>query len=340
MSSQNNNIVYDALCFKQGDFNLLFFVAPAKDIFNYFAINRRIENKDDGYQRALVMSRVKQIARYIEKGNLLPLSILVTLDKNKYEYLNGKLSIKNEKDVGWIIDGQHRVAGAHESNIDINLPIIAFMELNIEDQIRQFVTINKEAKGVPSSLYYDLLSHLPIGTPSERAKERSVDIASLLKIDEESPFFGKIVSVTSPKKGELSLSAFAKRISTLVFENKGILSSYSLNEQTKILDNYYKALKNTFPDFFKDDSSIFFKTTGFGAMIRVLPAVFSYCLKIKNGFMVPDIIEILSKIKSFDFDNWKKIGTGNAAEIQAAEEFRSELEEAQMTSGDGSKIKL
>ncbi len=64
------------------------------------------------------------------------------------------------------------------------------MNLNIDEQINCFVTINREQKGVPSSLYYELLKHLP-GSRSEAelAKERAADMATELKIDETSPFY-------------------------------------------------------------------------------------------------------------------------------------------------------
>jgi DGQHR domain-containing protein len=241
---------YDVLTLQQGKYKLILFFAKASDIWRHFSINKRIEDKDEGYQRTLSQSRVKKIARYVESGNALPLSILVSLEKNKYKLnSDGTLEFKDIPDVGWIIDGQHRVAGSHESKTDISLPVVAFLDLNLNDQIKQFVTVNKEAKGVPTSLYYDLLKHLPIGTPSERAKERAVDIANFLKRDEESPFFGRIVSIKAPQKGELSLSAFTKQLSSLVLENKGFLSTYSLQEQIKIVDNYFKALKNAFLNF-------------------------------------------------------------------------------------------
>ncbi len=127
----------------------------------------------------------------------------------------------------------------------------------------------------------------------------------------------------------------------MVLAGKGILSSYSFEEQVRILDNYYKALKNVFPQFFEDQESVFFKTTGFGALIRVLPAVFSYVLKEKKGFTVADATDVLNKVKTFDFNAWKRIGTGNAAEIQASEDIRSELEQMfKETTGDSTKIRL
>ena len=39
--------------------------------------------------------------------------------------------------------------------------------MDIDDQVFQFVTINRTAKGVPTSLYYDLLKHLP---PSKNSR--------------------------------------------------------------------------------------------------------------------------------------------------------------------------
>ena len=58
-----------------------------------------------------------------------------------------------------MIDGQHRLAGAHEAvalGTDLVLPVIGFLDLSIEKQVELFITINKEARGVPASLYIDL----------------------------------------------------------------------------------------------------------------------------------------------------------------------------------------
>jgi len=291
-------------------------------------VNRRIEDKEEGYQRTLSPSRVRQIARYIEGQNTIPLSILVSLDKGKYQIKDGSILFRAKSDVGWVIDGQHRLAGAHESKVNMSMPVIAFLELPTEEQIKQFVVINREAKGVPTSLYYDLLKHLPNKSAADRAKERAADIANQLKKAEESPFFGRIVTMTSPRNGEISLNIFVKKVSPLVFENKGILSTYSAIEQEKIVANYYHALSNVFSKEFRDDNSVFFQTIGFGALFRILPTAFSLSLKHYKGFAISDVTKLLSEIKEFDFSDWKKYGTGNAAEIQAADDLRSELEEA------------
>jgi len=95
-----------------------------------------------------------------------------------------------------------------------------------------------------------------------------------------------------------------------------------------------------FPNFTKRVIPFFSKTTGFGALMRVLPSVFSRCLKLKKGFTVADVTGLFNEIRHFNFDNWKKIGAGNSAEIQAAEALRSGLEDAfDSTTGDGSSIR-
>jgi DGQHR domain-containing protein len=104
-------------------------------------------------------------------------------------------------DVGWVIDGQHRLAGAEVASrggTDIELPVIAFIGLSEPRQVEQFVTINREAKNVPTSLYLDLLRLLPNRKPADVAKERAADLATQLRRDEESPFFESIVVTTSP----------------------------------------------------------------------------------------------------------------------------------------------
>lgn len=319
---------YDYNKVDQGDFKLVQFFAPAKELWNLLAINRKVEDKDEGYQRTLSTSRVRSIAKYIDAGNPIPVSILITLDAGNYKLEGSKLKISNKSDVGWVIDGQHRLAGANQAKKDILLPVIAFLDLSMQDQIQQFIKINKEAKGVPTSLYFDLLKHLPDKTPSEYAKERAADIAYQLKKEETSPFYGKIVTVTAPKKGELSLNFFVKKLYPIIQDNKGLLGDYSIVEQEKIFNNFYSGLRNVFSKEFKNENSVFFQTIGFGSLLRIFPTFFSLCIKNNQGFDVNDVTNTFKKVSYFDFDLWRKLGTGNAAEIQAAEDFKVELQDA------------
>ncbi|MCW5592450.1 MAG: DGQHR domain-containing protein [Burkholderiales bacterium] len=334
-------LMFDCLPVRQGDAVLYMFSARATELWKCLQINQRDEDKDAGYQRVLSASRVRSIASYIKAKRPLPLSILITLEKARVERGGRRIAIKNVGDAGWVIDGQHRLAGAHESGASIELPVVAFLGLSDEEQIQQFITINREAKGVPASLYYDLLKHLPTKrTTSERAKERAVDIAGELKRDEESPFFGKIVVTSVARKGEISLNNFVRKVSPLVIENKGALSAYSLNEQRQIIANYYRALDVIFPKYYNKVASVFFQTVGFGALLNSLPMVFNLCLKHHKSFRVEDVARVLAEVRHFDFGAWERMGSGAGAESQAGEDLQAELSAAFDTLGEGGTIAL
>jgi len=313
-------------------------------VWEIVKINRREPDKDKGYQRVLSPARVGSIARYVKAGNPIPTSILLVFDNAKLSDDGKTLTVPRKKDAGWVIDGQHRLAGIHESGADIELSFVAFIDLSPDKQIEQFVKINKEAKNVPTSLYLDLLKHLPEKSEAEQAKVRAADIAHNLRKDEDSPFFGKISILEAPKPGQLSLTNFVRKINPLVAKNKGRLHTYSVTEQIKIFSNYYRALEHAFPDVYqpKVGTSVFFKTLGFGALINVLPTVFDLTFKLHKGFKVEHIADVFRKIDDFDFESWQSMGTGTEAETMAGDDLREQLNSRieEVTGGEGISLDL
>lgn len=261
--------------------------------------------------------------------NPIPGAIIVCLDSATFDLKRGELELPAGTDLGWVIDGQHRLAGAHEAarlGIDIELPVIAFIGLSKEKQIQQFITINKEAKNVPTSLYLDLMRQLPIGlNPAEIAKERASDLGSQLRRDEHSPFYEKLTVTVSPKPGQLSLTNFVRKIAPLVTPEKGILSVYTELEQRAVISNYYKGLQQVFGREFDGKDSMFFKTLGFGALWNAFPVFFNLALKHQQGFEVKDVVAILRRASGIDVTSWKQLGTGNQAETAAGEEIKAQL---------------
>jgi DGQHR domain-containing protein len=317
---------FPALEVRQLDATMYVFKAKASILFNSFSINRRIEDKDEGYQRALSQGRVQAITRYItQRKRPIPGAVIVCLDEATFD--KGEITIPAGTDVGWVIDGQHRLAGAEEASrlgTSIELPVVAFLNLSKEKQIEQFITINKEAKSVPTSLYLDLLRELPASkNPVEIAKERSADLASQLRRDEESPFYERIVVIGSPKAGQISLVNFVRKVSPLVTPEKGLLSVYTEPEQQSVISNYYKGLHQVFPKEFDTKDSVFFKTIGFGALWNVFPTVFNLSLKNYQAFRVKDVVAIFKRVEAFDFSGWKQLGSGNQAEQLAGDDLRA-----------------
>lgn len=313
---------------EQGNHRFYMFTCRASDLWKFSKINQRLEDKDQGYQRVLSPSRVRQIRDFLMRGNAIPGAIIISCENAHVE--RGVITIPDVEDAAWIIDGQHRCAGAEEAarhGFDVYLPVVAFLDLSEQQQADYFVTINKEAKGVPSSLYIDLLRHLPKQkTEKERLEERIADISRELTRRHDSVFFQKIVSTTSPRVGQVSLTNFARRLRPLLHPTNGILGTNTLIQQMKIIENYFLALSLAFPQEFKKNT--FFRTLGFGAVWRAFPVVFSASLKESGGFRSKDSAFVLRKVSDFDFGTWSKMGTGTAAEVQAGNDLIAELNKA------------
>ncbi|MDB5802864.1 MAG: hypothetical protein JWN73_186 [Betaproteobacteria bacterium] len=337
-AKSNSSFGYQCLTAKQGKFELVAFFAPAKELWKCVSVNEKKEDEDGGYQRATSASRLAAIAKFIDGNNPIPTSILISLKNGAVTISNGKIEITAKKASGWVIDGQHRLSAAAENaKKEITLPVIAFIGLSVDDQINQFVTINREARGVPTSLYYSLLKKLPPKMkPAELAKERAADIGQQLKQDDEGPFGGKIVSTTSPKSGQLSLTNFVRKVSPLVAEER-LLAPFTAEEQVKIVANYYTAVRNVFPKAFDKVDSVFFQTVGFGALFNFFPLLFNTCLSETGTFTAANATKLLKRLDHIDVETWRKGGSGNAAELQLGndlkEEFRSLTTATASTSG-------
>jgi DGQHR domain-containing protein len=304
--------------------------AKASVLYNSVSINRKIESddKDAGYQRVLSLSRVQAIARYILQKKAIPGAIIVAFDNATFNKGSGELRVPPGTDVGWVIDGQHRLAGsamAARQGLDIEVPVVAFIGLTEANQVEQFVTINREAKNVPTSLYLDLLGRLPGKKPADAARERAVDLATELRKDEDSPFFERVVVTASPKPGQVSLVNFVRKLPPHVTPDKGILNVYSELEQKAVVSNYFKGYRQVFGKEFESRDSMFFKTVGFGALWNVFPTFFSLTLRMQSGFEVKDVVAVLTRIATFDFSAWKQYGTGNQAEIFAGNDLKATL---------------
>lgn len=343
-----STISIPAIEITQHNTKLYLFSMKASDIWKVVQVNQREENKDTGYQRAFSEVRGKKIKEYIiqEKGIIAP-AIIIAFEKASYDSKNKKFVIDNVENAGWIIDGQHRLRGAElaskdEQSVDLELAVIAFLKIDQDKQVEQFITINREAKNVPTSLFLDLLSVLPKRkTAKELLEEKTTNIAKKLKEDPESVFYGRIIFVGSPKANrEISLTNFVRKVSPLLRDG-GTFDIYTHQEVIGILNNYFKALKLVFPSEFASAKNLFFSTLGFGAFINCLPIVFQIArCRFGNDFTLYSIQKILSFIEDFDLSTLKQKGTGSKAEIEAGNELSEKLKSAAEIENIGPLLKL
>lgn len=166
------------------------------------------------YQRLLVPSRLKGIGKFIDEGGYFPNSIIINFDcsdkKLNIEFQPagktssdsdsrfGTLILPNAYGIAYIIDGQHRVYGysASQKNYkDTNtIPVVAFKDMDANEQLQIFMDINENQKAVSPSLRLDLAENL--NWDSQRVDSRMLALrSSIIKVltrDANSILYNKI----------------------------------------------------------------------------------------------------------------------------------------------------
>lgn len=188
-------------------------IEPSKLLKIGFVLHRTKVNDSMAptYQRLLVPSRLKGITKFIDEGGYFPNSIIINFDssnkklKVQFEPASntgdsnsrfGILSIPNAYGIAYIIDGQHRVYGYAGSKYkDTNtIPVVAFDNIDSQEQLKIFMDINENQKSVSPSLRLDLAED--INWDSERADSRMLALrSSIIKIlthDSNSVLYTKI----------------------------------------------------------------------------------------------------------------------------------------------------
>ena len=161
---------------KMGERNYyIFSIEPSTLLKIGFVLHRTRVNDSMAptYQRLLVPSRLKGITKFIDGGGYFPNSIIINFSaanddlKVKFTPIKaekdsqsefGFLRIPNAYGIAYIIDGQHRVYGYAQSQHkeDSTIPVVAFENMESEEQLKIFMEINENQKAVSPSLRLDL----------------------------------------------------------------------------------------------------------------------------------------------------------------------------------------
>ena len=258
---------------KFGDVIMYNFVINPKDLLEVAYVARREKCEERYYQRIIDKERLNKIARYIEADGKFPNNIIIAFKEGSYVNFRGKdpytkynnttwpflgiefgiLEFPKDYRSCWIIDGQHRLYAFINTNKWFNMPVTAFENLNIEDQCRFFLDINKNQKPVDSDLLWDLNGDM---IPSERDGIIS-NVVKGLNNTRESPLFHMIYILSSgikKKKELIKLSAICiavkkRRLAEKSTNGKNINPLFEDDCQKRInnvvdsLSNYFLFLK-------------------------------------------------------------------------------------------------
>ena len=178
-----------------------FVIQPEKLLQVAYVHHREASLKDivDSYQRMLAPRRLGQIDRFISSGGYFRNNIIISFTKPpKFErkekvgdIVYGILEFPPYYSCAWIIDGQHRLYGYKDSEkrSTHTIPVVAFDRLQVKEQAKLFVEINKEQKAVPANLLWDLYPDIYYDSPDkEHQLLRAISlVVKRLNSDSDSP---------------------------------------------------------------------------------------------------------------------------------------------------------
>lgn len=315
-----NNIV-PAISGKMGGHKYyLFSIEPEKLLKLGYVLHRNDSNRDSlpTYQRLIKKGRLKKVHEFIENGGYFPNSVIVNINTNKKALRFDQAKQGNSDSLSkigllylpqkyksiYIIDGQHRLYGYSDSDFKSSntIPVVAFENLDKNEQVKIFMDINENQKAVPKNLRNTLNEDLKYNSedPKERREALTLRISRELGEDRNSPLYDRIIigeNISTPECC-ITLETLSKAINSGKFLSKykkktkyeeGFID-FDDNDTTfqklyPLLLGCFKHLKNGIGDeeWIKnnDNKNSFVKNNIISGIIRTINSIIIY-LKSEN----------------------------------------------------------
>jgi len=280
------------------------------------------------YQRLIKKSRLKSVEDFIEnEKGYFPNSIVISIDTKECQLDHADTQVKSTiSDVGilhlpkkyksaFIIDGQHRLYGYSNTTYkDTNtIPVVAFVNLSREEQVKLFMQINENQKAVSKDLKETLKADL-LWT-SDRYDEQIDALTSRIAIhlgeNRNSSLFGKI-SIGQDKgvitiqniKLALKRSKFIGKVSRNKIDELGLIYNgdldYTYNWIKEFLIKSFNYVASNIKNEWEESNSVILSNNG----IYGLLLIFSDILFFLNEKKVIDVRKtpintIVNELNSF-----------------------------------------
>lgn len=189
-----------------------------KDVTRFAAVTRARRGDDIrlvGYQRPEVQAHIALIQEYVQsEGSMMPNAVVLAFSSRvRFEeqhqrevtcasrtgILHIPLPTDGEEKVGFIVDGQQRLAAIRQSSREsFPLFVVAFVANDEADQREQFMLVNA-TKPLPKGLIHELLPGISGHLPPHLAKRKlPAEIVAHLNHTPNSPLEGAIRTATNP----------------------------------------------------------------------------------------------------------------------------------------------
>lgn len=319
INNMNNKI--PAIRGKMGNHTYYSFsIEPEKLLKIGYVLHRSDANSDmmPTYQRIIKKSRLKSVRKFInvDKG-YFPNSIVINLitkrsltfdmtdkqDPNSIATL-GILHLPQKYKSAYIIDGQHRLYGYSDSKYarTNSIPVVAFENLDKEEQIKLFMEINENQKAVSknlrntlnadtqwnSSKYYEQRNALMLRIAQKLGEDCTSPLYKRIIIGEDQKNSYKCVTIECIRKAINKSSFISKYNTSDKLEKRGY---FDLDNNDKTFDNLYYYLHNCLLyikenlgkewNLDKDNHAIVVTNNGIGGIIRTINSITEHLIKLR-----------------------------------------------------------
>lgn len=214
----------------QGQRKFYALTMPSHILAQVSAVTTREEDPIEGFQRVLSSERARQIADYIDKGGVIPNSVILSAQPEaELTYTRTKRSIQFNivPRAFLILDGQHRVWGYQLAKTELRVPVVVFNDLTRKEEAQLFIDINTKQRPVPTELLLDIKKLVESETDVEKLCGAVFD---RFNSDPASPLLGRLTS-SKAASGKISRVTFYAAL-------KSVLSMF----EGRDLDFIYDAL--------------------------------------------------------------------------------------------------
>ena len=314
-----------------------FSIEPSKLLKVAYVLHRNNANHDfmPTYQRLIQKPRLKAIQDFVNHGGFFHNSLIVSIDSGGHQLQFDKANTQVEGSVSrvgvlhlpkryqsaYLIDGQHRLYGYSGSRFEStnSIPVVAFVDLNKEAQLKLFMEINENQKAVPKSLRNTLNIDILWEASSYASRNQALMIylAEKLGEDSHSPLYKRVITGENVKTSMRCLTTENIRLALekTHFLNKYRKNSNSIqNQGTFDKQNNDATVNRLYPFLCKalgiiqresqeewDKNSEGFVTINncIAALIMIIDDFVQIKLKEHNQVIVENVEEILEGIKPF-----------------------------------------
>ena len=307
---------------KMGGFRYYAFsIEPEKLLKLGYVLHRNEANRImmPTYQRLIKKKRLADIKEFIRKGGYFPNSIIVSIDTNDRKLtfdLASNQCVDSLSKIGvlhlpkryrsvYIIDGQHRLYAYSDLEYAYKntVPVVAFVDLDREEQVKLFMEINENQKTVSKNLRNTLNADMlwVSNDYNQRIQALRLNIAQYLGEEIDSPLYGRILigETEGTSKCCITIDNIQQALRKTAFFNtygkdNMVVESGTFdkgnNESTR--DYFYLFLKECF-DYLKanlevewekgsKDDGILTINTGIYGLIRVISDIIDLLIINKN----------------------------------------------------------